>query len=97
MLYSSFVFKIQTNPLCMHALSEDALKGNSRYVGFSVDLLEELHKKLGFEYKIKLVDDGTHDGVITEVLEGVSLSFSFVRFKIIISLSNSLERGHSHR
>jgi len=56
----------------MNKLSEDVLEGNARYEGFTVDLLEELHKKMGFKYEIKLVEDGTHDGMIDEVFNKVS-------------------------
>ena len=34
------------------------LSGNHRFEGFAIDLTNELSKILGFNYTIKLVDDG---------------------------------------
>ena len=36
------------------------LTGNDRFEGFCVDMLEEIAKILGFNYTIKLVDDGQY-------------------------------------
>ena len=36
----------------------ETLTGNARYEGYSVDLVEEISQILGFNYTIKLVDDG---------------------------------------
>ena len=35
-------------------------EGNDRFEGYCVDLLEEISKLLGFNYTIKLVDDGQY-------------------------------------
>lgn len=68
----------------MHALSEEALTGNSRFVGFNVDLIEQLHLRMKFEYKIQLVEDGTHDGMIADVLNKVMCT-SFLAHKTSFS------------
>ena len=38
----------------------ETLTGNARYEGYSVDLVEEISQILGFNYTIKLVDDGNY-------------------------------------
>lgn len=58
------------------------LKGNERYSGFVVDLLEKLSRLLKFQYYIKEVEDnqygvfnestGSYSGLIGEILLGVS-------------------------
>ena len=40
--------------------SHKKLEGNARFEGFTVDLAEELSRFLGFNYTIKLVDDGAY-------------------------------------
>lgn len=57
------------------------LKGNERYSGFIVDLLEKLARLLKFQYLIKEVEDGaygtynattnSYNGMIGEILLGV--------------------------
>ena len=43
-------------------LKEDSetLVGNNRYEGFNVDLIQEISQILGFNYTIKLVEDGSY-------------------------------------
>lgn len=58
------------------------LKGNERYSGFIVDLLEKLSRLLKFQYYIKEVEDNqygvynestkSYSGLIGEILLGVS-------------------------
>ena len=59
--------------------SHKKLQGNARFEGFTIDLAEELSKYLGFNYTIKLVDDGSYgkevspgnwNGMLGEVLSG---------------------------
>ncbi|XP_076307933.1 glutamate receptor ionotropic, kainate 2-like isoform X2 [Tachypleus tridentatus] len=62
------------------ALKEGAnLRGNSRYEGYCVDLIEEISKVLGFKYKFREVADHTYgkrnewgewNGMIRELIEG---------------------------
>ena len=42
----------------MYVESFEKLSGNDRFEGFAVDLAESLSQVLGFNYTIKLVDDG---------------------------------------
>ena len=42
----------------MYVESFEKLSGNDMFEGFAVDLAEELSQVLGFNYTIKLVDDG---------------------------------------
>lgn len=75
----------QTPPFLMRDDSPH-LKGNERYSGFIVDLLEKLAKLLKFHYLIKEVEDGSYgtfnqttgsyNGMIAEILLGVSLIIS---------------------
>ncbi|XP_030751455.1 glutamate receptor ionotropic, kainate 2-like isoform X5 [Sitophilus oryzae] len=39
------------------------LSGNNRYEGFCIDLLKELAKMIGFEYRIELVPDGKYGAI----------------------------------
>ena len=60
----------------------ETLIGNDAYEGFCVDLLEEIAKKVGFKYEIRLVKDdnygaqtadGTWNGMVGELIRDVSL------------------------
>ncbi len=81
--------------------STELLQGNERFEGFVFDIIDEISKMLGFNYQFKLVDDskygaldketGEWDGMIRELLEGVSslkyLAFLFVlRHSTLISI-----------
>jgi len=58
------------------------LRGNSRFEGFCVDLLDEISKILHFNYTIKPVDDGKYgapvgpknewNGMVRELIDTVS-------------------------
>ena len=61
--------------------SQKKLEGNARFEGFSVDLADHLSNFLGFNYTIKLVDDGNYGsesevspgnwhGMLGEVMDG---------------------------
>ena len=66
------------------------LKGNDRFEGFAVDLMEYIADNLGFEYELYLVPDGKFgsklstgewNGMVGEVLSGVSYSHSHMFVK----------------
>ena len=61
---------------------EPWLLGNARYEGFYVEVLEEVARRAGLEYQLRLVadgqigamgDDGSWNGLIGEVATGVSI------------------------
>ena len=49
----------------MYVESFEKLSGNDRFEGFAPDLALELSKILGFNFTLKLVDDGAVDIYIT--------------------------------
>ena len=58
-------------------------KGNKRYEGYCVDLIDEISKLLEFNYTIKIVEDlkygtknerGEWNGLIRELIDGVSIT-----------------------
>lgn len=61
--------------------TSEQMTGNDRYEGFCVDLIKEISEILGFNYTIKLSDDGKHgnfmkklgrwNGMIGELLDQV--------------------------
>ena len=50
----------QNDPFLMLKEKSETLVGNARYEGYSVDLIEEISQILGFNYTIKLVEDGKY-------------------------------------
>lgn len=69
------------------------LKDNERFEGYNVDLIEKLSEILGFKYKFKWVYDEksygsyfektkTWDGMIKEILEGVSCCYPAIQITI---------------
>ena len=69
--------------------SSKLMKGNDRYEGYGIDLLDALAEKLHFTYEIHPVKDGKYgredktgrwDGMIGEVINGVSMNFYFYLF-----------------
>lgn len=62
--------------------TSEQMTGNDRYEGFCVDLIDEISNILGFNYTIKIADDGQHgkfdakldrwNGMIGELLSQVS-------------------------
>ncbi|XP_044006778.1 glutamate receptor ionotropic, kainate 2 isoform X4 [Aphidius gifuensis] len=66
-------------PYCMLKDSSEKLQGNSQYEGYSVDLIHEISKILGFNYTFRLVPDKKYgslnketkewDGMIKELLD----------------------------
>ncbi len=61
-------------------------KSNKPFIGFCIDMLEELREKIGFEYTIRLVRDGFYgamnpktlewNGMIKELIDGVRDHFT---------------------
>ena len=72
---------LQTEPYCMLVKDSEQKSGNERYEGYSVDLIESISEILGFNYTIRLVEDGlygsydkntdTWTGMIGELLSQV--------------------------
>ena len=65
----------------MKRFDSPPLLGNDRYEGFCVDILKEIAQIVGFRYTIKLVEDekygapdedGNWNGMVRELMEGVS-------------------------
>lgn len=64
---------------------DNLLKGNDRFEGYCVDLLDEIAKERGFDYKIKLVGDGQYGapggpkgewtGMVKELMDKVKIIF----------------------
>lgn len=62
------------------------LTGNEQYEGFGIDIIDELSKKLGFNYVFRIQADGVYgslnketnefSGMLKEIIEGVSVSIS---------------------
>lgn len=76
-------FRVTTflnDPYAMLRVSAKLMKGNSRYEGYGIDLLDALAEKLHFTYEIHPVKDGKYgrqdpktlewDGMIGEVVNG---------------------------
>ena len=59
--------------------SNETLVGNQLYRGYCIELLEKVSRIVGFNYTIKLVDDGTYgsfidgkwNGIVSELIEKV--------------------------
>lgn len=61
--------------------SSEKLVGNDQFEGYSIDLINEIAKILGFNYTLKLVPDGRYgslnrqtnewDGMVRELLDQV--------------------------
>ncbi len=62
-------------------INNETFTGNDRYEGFCVQMLDKIAKICGFNYTIKLVDDGFHgvfvngkwNGIVSELIDKVSL------------------------
>lgn len=61
--------------------STEKLRGNDRFEGFCVDMVQEISDLLGFRYELRLVRDGTYgtrgpdgrwNGMIRELVDRVS-------------------------
>jgi hypothetical protein len=66
--------------------------GNDQYIGYCVDLLKKISKMVGFNYSIKIVDDGFHgalvdgkwNGIVSELIDKVK--HIFIHVYLIFSL-----------
>ncbi|XP_068223506.1 glutamate receptor ionotropic, kainate 2-like [Palaemon carinicauda] len=73
------IASVLASPYTMLRETSEPMTGNARYEGFCIDLMHEVSELLGFNYSIKLADDGTHgkfvktlerwDGMIGELLD----------------------------
>ncbi|XP_076446947.1 glutamate receptor ionotropic, kainate 2-like isoform X1 [Babylonia areolata] len=77
--HTARVVMIEDPPFTMKRVDFSSRKGNDRFEGFAVDLLEEIAKMLKFDYEIYLVHDGKFgskqsdgqwNGMIGELLAG---------------------------
>ena len=46
--------------------SSEKLEGNARFEGISIDVAQELARLLGFNFTVKLVDDGNVSNVYND-------------------------------
>lgn len=51
--------------------NNETLAGNDRFKGYCVDLLDKIAKICGFNYTIKLVEDGLHGAVVNGKWNGI--------------------------
>ncbi len=66
--------------------------GHVQYKGFCIDLLEKISKMCGFNYTIKLVDDGFHgsfvegrwNGLVSELIDKVKSIIDYLKRIILI-------------
>ncbi|KAL0275564.1 UNVERIFIED_CONTAM: hypothetical protein PYX00_003378 [Menopon gallinae] len=63
------VTTILSSPYCMRKNSSERLTGNDQFEGYSVDLIHEISKILGFNYTFKLVPDGRYGSLNRETKE----------------------------
>ncbi|XP_050461364.1 glutamate receptor ionotropic, kainate 2 isoform X3 [Cataglyphis hispanica] len=73
------VTTILSAPYCMRKDSSEKLTGNAQFEGYSVDLIYEISRLLGFNYTFRLVPDGRYgsynkqtkewDGMMKELLD----------------------------
>lgn len=62
------------------------LSGNEQYEGFGIDIIDELSKRLGFNYVFRIQADGVYgslnketgefNGMLKEIIEEVILKYS---------------------
>lgn len=81
--------------------SSEKLTGNAQFEGYSIDLIHEISKILGFNYTFKLVPDGRYgsinretkewDGMIKELLDQVSKTIQTTTKKKMIKTSQFLD------
>ena len=84
LVLSCFLFYLSQNkPFTMLKRDHASRQGNDRFEGFSIDLIEYVAKELEFDYELYLVHDGKFgsqmpdgrwNGVIGELIAGVSLT-----------------------
>jgi hypothetical protein len=67
------------------SVNNETFARNVKYKGFCIDLLEKISKMCGFNYTIKLVDDGFHgslvdgkwNGLVSELIDKVMKFYLF--------------------
>lgn len=69
-------------------------EGNDKYEGYCVDLASEIAKHIGIKYKIAIVPDGKYgardadtkiwNGMVGELVYGVSKSIIYINLKLIL-------------
>ncbi|KAL2084997.1 hypothetical protein ACEWY4_020515 [Coilia grayii] len=89
----------QEEPYVMFKKSDKPLYGNDRFEGYCIDLLRELAAILGFNYEVRLVEDGRYgaqdettgqwNGMVRELMDHKAdlavapLAITYVREKVI--------------
>nr|QHN69189.1 ionotropic receptor 8 [Sirex nitobei] len=63
------VTTILSSPYCMRKDSSEKLTGNAQFEGYSVDLIHEISRILGFNYTFRLVPDGRYGSMNRETKE----------------------------
>ncbi|XP_054269961.1 glutamate receptor ionotropic, kainate 2 isoform X1 [Macrosteles quadrilineatus] len=63
------VTTILSSPYCMRKDSSEKLTGNAQFEGYSLDLIHEISKILGFNYTFRLVPDGKYGSLNRETKE----------------------------
>lgn len=48
------------------------LQGNARYVGYSMDLMNEIAKIVGFQFDFRLVESNKHADLVNNLIARVS-------------------------
>lgn len=78
-------------------INNQSFEGNFKYIGFCVQMLEQIARMCNFTYSIKLVDDGYHgaivngkwNGIVSELIEKkadlavAALTINFQREQVI--------------
>ncbi|XP_019727175.1 glutamate receptor ionotropic, kainate 2-like isoform X3 [Hippocampus comes] len=93
------VSTILEEPYVMFKKSDKPLYGNDRFEGYCIDLLRELSGILGFQYEVRLVEDGKYgaldestgqwNGMVRELMDHkvdlavAPLAITYVREKVI--------------
>ena len=60
---------MQEEPFTMLKRDYKSRKGNDRFEGFCIDLIEEISKRVGFNYTIKIVEDGKYGNEVTYLVD----------------------------
>lgn len=72
-----------TKPYGMQKESTITLSGNDRYEGFAIDIIDEISKKLEFNYTLEVEGDygkknpttGKWSGMLGKIIAGVSIEY----------------------
>ncbi|XP_041420570.1 glutamate receptor ionotropic, kainate 2 isoform X3 [Xenopus laevis] len=96
---SLIVTTILEEPYVMFKKSDKPLYGKARFEGYCIDLLEKLSRILGFEYEVRLVEDGKYgakddstqqwNGMVRELMDHKAdlavapLAITYVREQVI--------------